>query len=467
MSVDAIGLDARDRLVEDEDYEPELLQSDEKRLLDDEVDQIACLLLDEGPEILVGDRGNHVEEEDARPSSSKGKGDGHAKGDEEVVKPDLPHASAGLPGDGITYINDDGREVKIDKAGRPYPVGKDGFRLMKTTRPPEYTPDEWAMMRKYYTEDEKAVVKGGGKKKKDGPKSKESGTSAPAETQKLQMPGGKRIRAMLRNRWGGVEWQYNWGLRKNVSKIKRPQDGKQLAELDWVRIVVNPVDGVVVLMDSKQSQDVVRRNVQLEKEFVCLVVIYAWKFKSEERSRSTPNWTKAVASVIERQRDEAELISGTDPADDTQTGFTWYEWEESAEVVSGKVPLALPAIGEDGEAKKYPSMPCVTSELIQHREKAAKVVRFFDALVARPVGRKEMLTNPDALASMQKEWSGLIDQGVFDLGAVREYDAVVKEAKAKGEEIHMARAHGICTHSCLLAIPRESSRVEACCWGTK
>ena len=51
----------------------------------------------------------------------------------------------------------------------------------------------------------------------------------------------------------------------------------------------------------------------------------------------------------------------------------------SAEVVSGKVPLAMPAIGEDGEAKKYPSMPCVTSERIQHREKAVKVVRFFDA----------------------------------------------------------------------------------------
>ena len=84
------------------------------------------------------------------------------------------------------------------------------------------------------------------------------------------------------------------------------------------------------------------------------------------------------------------------------------------------------------------------SERIQHREKAVKVVRFFDALVSRPVGRKEMLTNPDALASMKKEWSGKIDQGVFDLGAVREYDAVAKEAKARGEEIHMARAHGIC-----------------------
>ena len=124
MSVDAIGLDARDRLIEDEDYEPELLQSDEKRLLDDEVDQIAGLLLDDGPEVLVGGRGDHVEEEDARPSSSKGKGDGHTNGDGKVKKPDLPHVSAGLPGDGITYVNDDGKEVKIDKAGRPILSGK-------------------------------------------------------------------------------------------------------------------------------------------------------------------------------------------------------------------------------------------------------------------------------------------------------------------------------------------------------
>ena len=80
----------------------------------------------------------------------------------------------------------------------------------------------------------------------------------------------------------------------------------------------------------------------------------------------------------------------------------------------------------------------MTSERIQHREKAVKVVH---ALVSRPVGRKEMLTNPDALASMKKEWSGLIDQGVFDLGAVREYDAVAKEAKAKGEEIHSRTWH--------------------------
>ena len=213
------------------------------------------------------------------------------------------------------------------------------------------------MTRKYYTEEEK----GGGKKKKEEAKSEGSEISTPAEAQTLHMPGAKRIRAMLRNRWGGIDWQYNWGLRKNVSKT----------ELDWVRIIVNPVDGVVVLMDSKKFQDVLRQSVQLEKEYGCLVVMYAWKFISEERTRSTPNWTKAVASVIDRHED----VSGSDPTDDTPTDFTWYEREESAEVVSGKVPLALPAVGEEGDANRYPSMPCVTSELIQHREKAVKVVR--------------------------------------------------------------------------------------------
>ena len=80
------------------------------------------------------------------------------------------------------------REVKIDKAGRPYPVGKDGFRLMKTSRPPEFTPEEWKMMSKYYTKEEKAEVKGGGKRKEEDPKSKESEISAPAEARISQMP---------------------------------------------------------------------------------------------------------------------------------------------------------------------------------------------------------------------------------------------------------------------------------------
>ena len=45
---------------------------------------------------------------------------------------------------------------------------------MKTSRPPEFTPEEWKMMSKYYTKEEKAEVKGGGKRKEEDPKGKES-----------------------------------------------------------------------------------------------------------------------------------------------------------------------------------------------------------------------------------------------------------------------------------------------------
>ena len=59
----------------------------------------------------------------------------------------------------------------------------------------------------------------------------------------LRQPKRRRCRCQVqrefRNRWCGADWQYNWGMRKNVSKIKNPQDAKHLAELDWVRIVEN------------------------------------------------------------------------------------------------------------------------------------------------------------------------------------------------------------------------------------
>ena len=69
---------------------------------------------------------------------------------------------------------------------------------------------------------------------------------------------------------------------------------------------------------------------------------------------------------------------------------------------------------------------------------------FRSALVSRPVGRKEMLSDPEALESMMKEWKGQWTADVYDFKTVREYDDVVKEAYKNGEEIHMARVHGIC-----------------------
>ena len=63
-------------------------------------------------------------------------------------------------------------------------------------------------------------------------------------------------------------------------------------------------------------------------------------------------------------------------------------------------------------------------------------------MVSRLVGRAEMLTNAKATEAMKKEWQGLINQGIVDLSEIREY-LDVRDAKRKGEEVHMARAHGI------------------------
>jgi len=92
----------------------------------------------------------------------------------------------------------------------------------------------------------------------------------------------------------------------------------------------------------------------------------------------------------------------------------------------------------------------------------------FNAMVSRPVGRKEMMEDPDAKASMRSEWLGQHEQGVYDFPIVREYGDVVGEAKREGKEVHMARVHGICVEKNYLRKPlEESSKVEAFYLGTK
>ena len=116
-------------------------------------------------------------------------------------------------------------------------------------------------------------------------------------------------------------------------------------------------------------------------------------------------------------------------------------------------PTASTSKDSDGKSKvnhfvsSIPCMPCVHQDL-EHREKFGQTdVRFgklFNAMVSRPVGRKEMMEDPDAKASMRNEWLGQHKQGVYDFSIVREYDEVVAEAKREGKEVHMARVHGIC-----------------------
>ena len=71
-----------------------------------------------------------------------------------------------------------------------------------------------------------------------------------------------------------------------------------------------------------------------------------------------------------------------------------------------------------------------------------------------------MLTNPDALALMKKEWSGLIDQGVFDLAQCENITLWPRRQKRKGKR-YTWLAPGVCVekHLQLPGDPRGSSRV--------
>ena len=80
----------------------------------------------------------------------------------------------------------------------------------------------------------------------------------------------------------------------------------------------------------------------------------------------------------------------------------------------------------------------------QHREKLASREVPFNLMVARPVGRQEMTDCPEAQAAMQKEWTALREQKVWNLLIVREKSDVINEARRLGKEVQFGRVHGIC-----------------------
>ena len=96
----------------------------------------------------IGD--DDYRDDDDNPPPPGGKSSG-SKPDEKVIPPKRDildehpdHYSYGSAGDGFIYHDDDGNWVKLDKLGRMYRVDKkDGRRIVKTTRPKEFTPEEW------------------------------------------------------------------------------------------------------------------------------------------------------------------------------------------------------------------------------------------------------------------------------------------------------------------------------------
>ncbi len=90
-----------------------------------------------------------------------------------------------------------------------------------------------------------------------------------------------------------------------------------------------------------------------------------------------------------------------------------------------------------------PAMPTVMPEKQTHREKLRAKELVVNLMVARPVGRNEVFSNPAAQAAMAKEWAALKEQKVWNLMIVREKKDVMEEARATDTEVQFGRVQGI------------------------
>ena len=91
-----------------------------------------------------------------------------------------------------------------------------------------------------------------------------------------------------------------------------------------------------------------------------------------------------------------------------------------------------------------PALPVAHPAEDNHRIKHFIQSWYFPALVARPVGKRELESSVEAMAAMKVEWDRLYNGGVFDLTTVREWDEVAAEYRDRDETCHMGRLFGIC-----------------------
>ena len=344
----------------------------------------------------IGDEDYHDDGDDHPPPEGKSSS---AKPDEKVIPPKRDildehpdHYSYGSAGDGFIYHDDDGNWVKLDKLGRMYRVDKkDGRRIVKTTRPKEFTPEEWKSLGH---EHRKALAE----------EFKTAGIGEPDTEEEDAEPAPKRK---------SKKEKKTASAKKDDEKIDEPKG--------------HPDD-----------------------------IAVSESLTPEHRMLDT------VPSGSSGWQDGDSIVT-------IDENNNWVEWEEfvcTVDPALASVPLVQVTSSDDiaqnecNHKDSIPMMPCIHHLEDEHRTRLGESYGggiFTNALVSRPVGRKEMLSDPEALESMMKEWKGQWTADVYDFKNVREYDDVVKEASRKGEEIHMARVHGICVekHS---ELPKEDKR---------
>ena len=111
-------------------------------------------------------------------------------------------------------------------------------------------------------------------------------------------------------------------------------------------------------------------------------------------------------------------------------------------------PALNPAPNGDGS---FPAMPVAPNDNPEHREKIANAapashdeILNLMAMVARPVGKKELMQNPKAQASRDVEWEKLVKKKAWEMESVQEWDDVSGRAQKNGRKVHVGKIFEIC-----------------------
>ena len=160
------------------------------------------------------------------------------------------------------------------------------------------------------------------------------------------------------------------------------------------------------------------------------------KARSEAEARSSKDGDKATPAT-HMYEDEVSTDGEGSSYESSAYPEEWLEWEEFVSQQEGPstdipdkpkhVYEALVCTAEYHSSPKSsykvnkekivaPSMPCInTGRLDEHRNKITEQQLPFPAAVSRPVSRKEMLENPEALKKMRMNGVDLPSKGLSNL----------------------------------------------------
>ena len=104
---------------------------------------------------------------------------------------------------------------------------------------------------------------------------------------------------------------------------------------------------------------------------------------------------------------------------------------------------------DDPSFLHFPAMPCTarSEAKLGHGNKIPLSPHsMFNAMVARPVGKREVEDSEEAKKARDKEWNRLRDRKVWDEspGTIMEWDKLAANARAKNKDINFGYLFGIC-----------------------